>query len=265
MNNYQILAVDDEIHILNSLKRLFRKEGYKIFTAISGKEGLVVLNDNEIHLILSDQRMPEMNGVEFLQQVKNKYPESIRVVLSGYADEKTILDAINKGEIYRFFPKPWNDNELKTGIRQCLEHYELNKENQTLSHSIKIKNDQLEQLNNNLEDIVEQRTQRIELLQDMFELLPIPVLGISIEKFVVLFNDNFKTRIINSLNYFSMGEEISNIFPKSISDEINYCLLHKSDKIFNCKLKNQEFLLNFQILTNEEEIAIGGLLIFEEL
>ena len=122
---HSILCVDDEEEILKSLKRTLRKESFNVLTAVGGREGLSVLEQHEVQLVISDQRMPEMTGTEFLEEVKQLYPDIVRVILSGYTDINCMLDAINKGEIYRFTTKPWNEDELKKTIYQGIEQYEL--------------------------------------------------------------------------------------------------------------------------------------------
>lgn len=124
-----LLLVDDEANILAALKRMLRGEGYRIFTAGSGLEGLEILKQQPIGVIISDQRMPEMNGTEFLSQVKELYPETVRIVLSGYTDLNTITSAINRGAIYRFLTKPWDDEQLKAHIAEAFQHYTLKNEN----------------------------------------------------------------------------------------------------------------------------------------
>lgn len=119
-----LLLVDDEDNVLNSLVRLFRRDGYRILAVNSVKEALSLLATNEIQVILSDQRMSEMSGTEFLAQVKMLYPDTIRIVLSGYADLTTVTEAINHGAIYRFLTKPWDDHELREHIQQAFRTYE---------------------------------------------------------------------------------------------------------------------------------------------
>ena len=123
MSEPTILCVDDEAGVLSSLRRLLRKEGYKILTANSGDEGLALMDKQKVHVVISDQRMPEMTGTEFLQEVKGRFPQVVRVILSGYAEIHAIVDSINKAEVYRFLPKPWDDDELKQTIKHCLTHY----------------------------------------------------------------------------------------------------------------------------------------------
>ncbi|MBX2861627.1 MAG: response regulator [Vampirovibrio sp.] len=119
-----ILCVDDEPNILSALKRVLRKEGYTVLTATSGREGLALLEEHAVQLVISDQRMPEMTGAEFLKEVKDRWPQTTRVILSGYAEAEAILDAVNNGAIFKFLVKPWQDQDLKQEIRTCLAHNE---------------------------------------------------------------------------------------------------------------------------------------------
>lgn len=125
MKPHTVLCVDDEQSILNALKRLTRNENFNLLTANSAREALEILSQNTVHLVISDQRMPEMNGSDFLAIVKKHHPQIVRTILSGYADAASMLDAINKAEVHRFFIKPWNDDELKKLIRLCLERFEM--------------------------------------------------------------------------------------------------------------------------------------------
>jgi len=118
-----VLFVDDEGNILSSLKRTLRREGYDILTADSASQGFSLLATNDVQVIVSDQRMPEMNGTEFLSRVKNLYPETVRMVLSGYSEISAVTDAINKGAVYRFMMKPWDDEVLKEEIAGALRHW----------------------------------------------------------------------------------------------------------------------------------------------
>ena len=120
-----LLLVDDEENILRSLVRLLRSDGYRILTATGGEAGLQVLANNEVHVILSDQRMPGMSGSEFLSQAKDRCPETVRMVLSGYSDMAAVTDAINRGNIYKFLLKPWDDDLLRANIREAFERYQL--------------------------------------------------------------------------------------------------------------------------------------------
>ncbi len=120
-----LLLVDDEENVQMSLKRILRREGYTILTASSAEEGLEVMAQNRVNVVLSDQRMPGMSGVEFLRRVKIMYPDAVRMILSGYTEVGTLTDAINKGEIYQFITKPWENEVLIALIREAFVRYEL--------------------------------------------------------------------------------------------------------------------------------------------
>jgi diguanylate cyclase (GGDEF)-like protein/PAS domain S-box-containing protein len=118
-----LLLVDDESHILSTLKRLLRREGYQILTATSAAEGMELLATHEVAVVMSDQRMPYMTGSEFLAKVREMYPDTIRIILSGYTDLKAITDVVNRGEIYKFLEKPWDDTALLEALREAFRHH----------------------------------------------------------------------------------------------------------------------------------------------
>jgi response regulator RpfG family c-di-GMP phosphodiesterase len=138
-----ILYVDDEENNLFSFKATFRIK-YQVFTAISGAEALKILETKPVQIIITDQRMPEMTGVEFLEKVLEKYPDPMRILLTGYADMGAVVDAVNKGKIFHYLAKPWNEEELDMTILRAYDKYlekiELKEMNQKLAGS----NDQLE-------------------------------------------------------------------------------------------------------------------------
>ena len=119
-----LLLLDDEENVLRSLVRLFRRDGYTILTANSVRQAFDLLASNTVQVIVSDQRMPDMSGTEFLGRVRDLHPDTIRMVLSGYTDVTTITEAINRGAIYRFLTKPWNDEELREHIHAAFRAYE---------------------------------------------------------------------------------------------------------------------------------------------
>jgi response regulator RpfG family c-di-GMP phosphodiesterase len=160
---HTIMAVDDDAGITKALQRLFRKENYRILTASSAPEGLDLLKNSEKHvsLIISDQRMPEMSGSQFLEHARKIFPNAIRFLLTGYSDMDAIVDAINKGGIHRYLSKPWNDEDLKLQVRQSLEQYELVVENKRLLALTHKQNKELHTLNLQLEKKVEERSREI--------------------------------------------------------------------------------------------------------
>ena len=158
MNKHKILFVDDEENILRSLKRLFLDENYEVFTATNGNEGLKLLEEHKFSLILSDYRMPEMNGVDFLKLAKEKSPDTIRIILTGFADVSVAISAINEGEVYKFIEKPWEGENLKVQIKRAVEHFSLITERKDLLEKIKEQNKELKRWNETLEKRVEEKT-----------------------------------------------------------------------------------------------------------
>lgn len=138
-----VLYVDDEQTNLFSFKASFRRD-FNVFTAASGSEGLKILNEKKFHVVISDQRMPGMTGIEFFQKTKEVHPDPIRVLLTGYADINAVIDAINKGEVYRYVTKPWNTDEVKTIIHNAYEIYKLREDNRILTERLIKANEQLE-------------------------------------------------------------------------------------------------------------------------
>ena len=138
-----MLIVDDERDILQTLSLTF-EEDYDVFQAGSGAEGLAILERQEIALIIADQRMPEMTGVEFLERSIAKRPQAIRMILTGYTDTASLIRAINAGRIYRYITKPWDRNELKITVKRAFESYELTIENQRLLKELQVANERLQ-------------------------------------------------------------------------------------------------------------------------
>jgi response regulator RpfG family c-di-GMP phosphodiesterase len=157
-----ILFVDDEPSILSSLRRLFRPHGYHIFIAESGAAGLEVLEREAIDLVVSDMRMPEMDGAHFLEQVRQRWPHVVRLLLTGYADVTSTIAAINCGEIYRYIAKPWDDNDIVLTVRDALEHQRLASENARLLTLTQQQNEELKDLNAGLEQKVAERTAEVQ-------------------------------------------------------------------------------------------------------
>ena len=153
-----LLFVDDEPGILSSLRRLFRPHGYRILVAESGALGLAELEKTPVDLVISDMRMPEMDGATFLKAVRQRWPDTVRILLTGYADVTSTVAAINEGEIYRYVSKPWDDNEIVNTVREALERYRLKQENLRLTALTQSQNEELKGLNASLEQKVAERT-----------------------------------------------------------------------------------------------------------
>jgi response regulator RpfG family c-di-GMP phosphodiesterase len=154
----RILFVDDEENILRSLKRLFTSADYEVLTALSGTDGLAVLKEVDVPVIVSDQRMPLMTGTEFLEKSRELSPDAVRIILTGYADIEATIDAINRGGAYRYVSKPWNDNDLLLAIKDAFDKYRLVKENIYLTELTIRQNEELKKWSAELEFYVQQHT-----------------------------------------------------------------------------------------------------------
>ncbi len=137
-NDFSILYVDDEEQNLISFKATFRRE-YQVFTAKGGEEGLRIMRGQPLHLIITDQRMPGMTGVQFLEKAATEYPETIRMVLTGYSDVEAIIEVINSGRIFRYVQKPWDEQELRMTIENARQIYALQRNNRKLVKDLQAK------------------------------------------------------------------------------------------------------------------------------
>ncbi|TYO99656.1 response regulator receiver domain-containing protein [Geothermobacter ehrlichii] len=220
----RILCVDDERNVLKALRRIFIDDDWEIFVAESATEGLEILRqEEEIQLVVSDYRMPGMNGVEFLGEVCRYWPDTIRIVLSGYADAASIVAAINEGQIYKFIPKPWNDDELKVTLQTALEHYFLQKKNRELMAQLRQTNSELEHINDHLEQLVLERTEKLQIQnealqisQSILDALPVGVIGLDLEGMVVRTN-RVGMHFLGLDNEFVVGLSRFEVLP----DELN--------------------------------------------
>jgi CheY-like chemotaxis protein len=164
---------------------LFRNDGHLILTASSGPEGLEVLARHKVDVIISDQRMPGMTGVEFLRAAKVNYPNTIRIVLSGYTELQAVTDAINEGAIYRFLTKPWEDDQLREHIHRAFEYKELLDENQNLDLKIRVTNRELVAANRQLGDVLQRKSVQMErdetslaITREALRNIALPLLGV---------------------------------------------------------------------------------------
>ena len=165
-----VLLVDDEESILNSLRRLLRGQPYDLLLATSGAQALEILAQQPVNLVVSDARMPGMDGASLLAHVRERFPATARIMLTGYADPAAIIKAINDGQIHRYISKPWNDEELLLILRQSLEHQHSEHERQRLERLNQVQNEQLKLLNSTLEKHVAARTAELQQTADMLDL-----------------------------------------------------------------------------------------------
>jgi response regulator RpfG family c-di-GMP phosphodiesterase len=227
-----LLLVDDEANVVSSLKRLFRKDGHTILSANSGAEGLEILAHNKVDVIISDQRMPGMTGVEFLRAAKVSYPDTIRIVLSGYTELQSVTDAINEGAIYRFLTKPWEDEQLREHIRKAFEYKELQEENQQLGIKIRTTNQELVSANMQLNDVLEKTRSQVvrdettlAILRDALECAPMPIVGLD-EEGIVAFMNEAADQLLREHGPL-LGEDLASRLP-SISEALTRLKAHES-------------------------------------
>lgn len=142
-NKISILYVDDEQNNLVSFKAVFRFK-YNVLTAISGEDAIKILRNNIINIIITDQRMPNMTGVQFLESILDEFPDPIRILLTGYADMNAVIDAINKGKIFHYLTKPWNEEELEITINRAYDVYKKNMDERETMEKLELSNEQLE-------------------------------------------------------------------------------------------------------------------------
>lgn len=141
-----LLLVDDEPFVINSLRRALADEPYEILTAGSGQEGLALFAEHRVGVVVSDEKMPGMGGAEFLAAVRERYPETIRIMLTGHASIDATMRAVNQGEIYRFFTKPWDDLELRFALRSAFDRLVLEEDNRRLLRTVKRQSQELSAL-----------------------------------------------------------------------------------------------------------------------
>jgi len=162
-----LLLVDDEPSILSALRRLFRPQGYRVLTAEGGQAALDLVHGESIDLVISDMRMPGMDGAQFLEKVRQAQPHAARILLTGYADIASTIAAINGGEIHRYIAKPWDDNDIQLVVREALARRALEQRNRELTELTGRQNEELRALNATLEQRVRSRTAEIEQINDM--------------------------------------------------------------------------------------------------
>ncbi|OGO98270.1 MAG: hypothetical protein A3E00_06810 [Curvibacter sp. RIFCSPHIGHO2_12_FULL_63_18] len=214
-----LLLVDDEANVLASLKRLFRRDGHNILTASSGQEGLDILATQKVDVIISDQRMPGMTGVEFLRAAKASHPDTVRIVLSGYTELQSVTDAINEGSIYRFLTKPWEDEQLRDHIRKAFEYKELQEENQQLGIKIRTTNQELVSANMQLNAVLETTRDQVlrdettlSIVREALECIPLPVIGVGDDGLIAFVNEGADALLHD--RGMLLGEALSQCLPE---------------------------------------------------
>jgi len=213
-----LLLVDDEQNIVASLKRLLRRDNYQIHTAASGQEGLDVLARHTIDVIVSDQRMPGMIGADFLRKAKQLYPETIRIMLSGYTELQSVTDAVNEGAIYKFLTKPWDDGQLRAHIGDAFRLKEIADENGRLNLEVRAANLELATANRKMEELLREKQLQISrdevslsVSRELLQVLPLPVLGLDDDGLIAFVNGAADTLLRSSGAL--LGNEAGHVLP----------------------------------------------------
>lgn len=221
-----LLLVDDEANILTALKRLLRRDGYTIITADSGLAGLELLASQPVDVIISDQRMPGMTGVEFLRRAKEIYPATIRMVLSGYTELQSVTDAINEGAIYKFLTKPWDDEQLRENIAEAFRHKEIVDENRQLSQKLQLTNQELAVANERLAALLAKKQQELsrdhtslDIMQELLQQIPWPLLGIDDSGMIA--STNHAAEILLSKPGGLLGRSVNEVLPTELTQFID--------------------------------------------
>ncbi|MEM7624823.1 MAG: response regulator [Planctomycetota bacterium] len=214
----RVLLVDDEQSILAALKRLLRREDYELFTAESGAEALEVIDAHgPFDLVMSDFRMPGMTGAELLQQVRDRNPETLRIILSGYSEVHAIIGAINDGAIYKYLTKPWNDEELKLHLRRALEQRALEKANSQLAAEVTRQNEKLRELNAVLDQRAADANLGLNFTQELMEFIHAGVLCIDPHGVVVGANTRM-SELLPGEQAEVIGMPATDVLPEAICD-----------------------------------------------
>lgn len=260
-----VLCVDDEVNVLSALKRVVLDEEFNFLTASSGKEGLAILAETPVHLVISDQRMPEMTGIEFLNTVQELYPDTVRVILSGYADLNTIYEAVSTAGIFRFLSKPWHDEELLLTIRQCFTHYDFLYNQKSLMEQYERENQKLRTMNQQLSVALEEKTFSAQSLQHLFQKIPIPMISISHEGIVGRVSHAIEN-IPFSLQPITPGINLCSILPTEMAENLARYLANapEENSLPNILWNNNRVQLRIVTLHNNSDNN-GHLIVLEEI
>ncbi|MEO8629946.1 MAG: response regulator [Betaproteobacteria bacterium] len=204
-----LLLVDDEENILSSLRRLLRPDGYQILTANCGESALELLDHQLVDVIVSDQRMPGMTGTEFLRRVRDRFPETIRIVLSGYTELDSVTSAINDGAIYKFLTKPWEDEQLRSNISEAFGRKRLDDENRRLHAELETANTRLAAILDVRERDLSVGLAALKFSHALIAILPCPIIGLDDENLIVFVNDAVERMLGRSI----LGESILRELP----------------------------------------------------
>ncbi|GEM_PF-6029288 len=211
-----LLLLDDEPNILRSLRRVFRAHAYTVHAANTPDEAFEMLARYPVGVVMSDQRMPLMRGTDFLARVKQLYPDTVRIVLSGYTELQSITEAINEGSIYKFLTKPWNDNNLSDEIEQAFGQYEMVAESHLLQQRLRESNRQLESRLQQNEVRLQREEVALDVSHEALGVVPVPILGIDLSGMIAISNAAADA-LLGSGGMSLVGEHVSDVLPPELA------------------------------------------------
>ena len=243
-NNAQdkhLLVIDDEVEITKSIFRQFRRK-YKVYTATNSNEALDIMESNPIQVVVSDQRMPGMTGVDFFSKIKNKYPDALKMILTGYSDIEAVIGAINEGQVFRYLTKPWNPVELEMAVDEAFDKYDLISSNKKLMK-------ELHEANQSLENKVIERTAELKGANEKLKML-----NVEKNKYIgIVAHDlrnpignafSFSNLLISDFDAFSEDERME--FIKIINERCSYSLKLIEDFLDASKIESGILDLDFK-------------------
>ncbi|MDR0736470.1 MAG: response regulator [Zoogloeaceae bacterium] len=218
-----LLLVDDKADVLAALRRMLRPDGYSILTALGGAAGLGILEKQPVDVILSEQRMQHMSGVEFLSQARIVQPYCVRMVLTGYLEIQSIAKTVNEGAIYKFLTKPWDDEQLRAALREAFAHKELTDDNRRLTAELSQANRNLILANQRLQALLEEKQHQLlrdekvlDVLHEVMQILPLPLLGVDDSGMIAAINEAAQQVFGGNAQALFLGRQISALLPPEL-------------------------------------------------
>ncbi len=262
----RVMFVDDEANILSMIRRVLRHEPWEIEYYNNPQEAWQAIQKKPVDILVSDHRMEGMNGVELLARVKATYPETLRIIFSGYSEVSTLTEAINKGHIYKFIHKPIKEDELRLTLRRAAENVMLMRENQALAEKIKAQNEELRQLNEELEARIEQRTRdlylrqkALETAQAILDSLPAAVLGIGMDGLIVYCNTAV-SQLFDVQQGELLGQSYDEVLPRVFVEFVQKVMKDGNSKTWQGRLFDQPLFAQFNTFSSESSNT-GGIVL----
>lgn len=256
-----VLIVDDLPEMTKFFRELLLLPGYNVLTAESGKEALLILETHQVQIIISDQEMPGMNGIELLNKIRELYPEIVRIIFSGYSDLPSVMDAINQGEIYRYLTKPLNNQEILFTANEGFEYFEKQKQLFALMEASQKQQSELKTLHQNLERIVEQRSISSKLAKQILESCSMPVIAIATSNEILFVNKSMLLEYASdnkNLQYLTYNE----ILDPTVSRHLDRLLNSDTHELI-VSIKGQKTIITVNKIYNRNKF-IGRVIVFKK-